>query len=684
MKTSQRLRERLGPALALALALGCTGGNSGRLTTQDGSTEDNGGPTQLDMRVSGSDAEGVRGDQGTGPVADAEGRSDGGRSDGGRADGGEPLDVVSRDAAADAPSDRVSEASNEVGTDLPLSDSALPDAALPPPPDLTEEMFNLDFIHVVDIEVDLALLDELENDRVNRIPCTFTFDGVRREQVGIRQKGGIGSVSSLDEKPGFSVSFDEFVEGQELFGLEKVRLNNAIQDGTFLHEHLGYEIARQSGLPAARTSHAVVRLNGRSYGVYVVAEAIDEDFLQRHFGQMNDDGNLYEGPCCADFVFDIPHMELKDEAEGRLRDDLTALAAIIRDAPFEDWVELVSPVLDLDVFVRSYALDALLAHWDGYAYNTNNHYIYHRPDDDRFSFFPHGMDQVLDDAFFDPYRWPQGRLAQRVLEDPRLTAGFTQAMRSILVDHWDLEALNARIDRVTVMLEAAPFFGDLAAAHQRQYLERVQGVKDMLAQRKEFVLNLVDAVCGDGTRDGREECDDGNLLDGDACDSFCIVEPRCGDEFVSANEDCDDGNVMDGDGCDARCRVEDCVPARFAAQEYAFCPRPRTVIEARALCAERGGALAFPNNGLEHRFQVNTAFGIGRINWWVGVDDEANEGVWALPNGARVFYFAWGDGRPNGAEDQNCVVIDAGLGGGWNDKACSEEHGTVCHVPRVP
>ena len=31
-------------------------------------------------------------------------------------------------------------------------------------------------------------------------------------------------------------------------------------------------------------------------------------------------------------------------------------------------------------------------------------------------------------------------------------------------------------------------------------------------------------VCGDGNQEGTEECDDGNLVDGDGCDSNCVVE----------------------------------------------------------------------------------------------------------------------------------------------------------------
>ncbi len=41
-----------------------------------------------------------------------------------------------------------------------------------------------------------------------------------------------------------------------------------------------------------------------------------------------------------------------------------------------------------------------------------------------------------------------------------------------------------------------------------------------------------DWVCGDGWIDPNEECDDGNIWDGDGCSSSCTIEERgCYDEF---------------------------------------------------------------------------------------------------------------------------------------------------------
>ncbi|MDH3627478.1 MAG: DUF4215 domain-containing protein, partial [Acidobacteriota bacterium] len=65
----------------------------------------------------------------------------------------------------------------------------------------------------------------------------------------------------------------------------------------------------------------------------------------------------------------------------------------------------------------------------------------------------------------------------------------------------------------------------------------------------------VPSVCGDGLIEGIEECDDSNLIDGDGCDSSCILEV-CGNGVLQIGEQCDDGNMMGGDGCDANCMNE--------------------------------------------------------------------------------------------------------------------------------
>jgi len=64
-------------------------------------------------------------------------------------------------------------------------------------------------------------------------------------------------------------------------------------------------------------------------------------------------------------------------------------------------------------------------------------------------------------------------------------------------------------------------------------------------------------TCGDGVPDVGEECDDGNLINTDACKNNCEL-PVCGDSIItpSLGEQCDDGGTTGGDGCSAFCLIE--------------------------------------------------------------------------------------------------------------------------------
>jgi cysteine-rich repeat protein len=65
-------------------------------------------------------------------------------------------------------------------------------------------------------------------------------------------------------------------------------------------------------------------------------------------------------------------------------------------------------------------------------------------------------------------------------------------------------------------------------------------------------------ICGDGSKQGEEDCDDGNAVEQDGCSASCRREV-CGDGKVNQkSEECDDGNTQANDGCGPTCKVEVC------------------------------------------------------------------------------------------------------------------------------
>ena len=88
-------------------------------------------------------------------------------------------------------------------------------------------------------------------------------------------------------------------------------------------------------------------------------------------------------------------------------------------------------------------------------------------------------------------------------------------------------------------------------------------VKD--AKALQFVTPYTTPTCGDSIVSGNEQCDDGNVADGDGCSATCTTEssssnPVCGNNILEAGEQCDDGNTTSDDGCSATCQAESTTP----------------------------------------------------------------------------------------------------------------------------
>ena len=404
--------------------------------------------------------------------------------------------------------------------------------------DESDRVFDTSVLHEIRIEVAREHLDDLEDDREQRVPCTFIFNGHRLENVGIRQKGRGSQNGSLDDKPSFSIKFNEFVRGQKLYGLNKLILNNADMDRTLLDEHLGYFMYERAGVPSRRSAHAVVTLSGfrsgdRTYGVYVMVEAINKKLMARHFGPEHAEGNLFEGERKRDFATRPHDLDLKDPDDpGRSYDRLVEFAEFLDDASDDELVERLDEFIDLETTMNGFAVDLMLEHGDGFWLNSHNYYLYEHPADRRFILLPHGMDllfekdgRVLCGIVPEPDNLAT-RLGARISNHPLLRARVEESIERLLDEAWDVALIHERIDALTRLLERSDHDERVFRRERDKHLESVDELKRVVSDVEEVWRG--ESTCGDGLRSGNElcasMCDDGNRRDGDGCSSECRLE----------------------------------------------------------------------------------------------------------------------------------------------------------------
>ncbi len=139
-----------------------------------------------------------------------------------------------------------------------------------------------------------ALLDNAMSETYAQ--CDVQVAGKTFYRVGIRPKGNT-SLSTIVNDPttdrySFKLEFDQYVEGQTCFGLDKLILNNNYADATNMKEALIYDLFAQVGADASLYNYAKVSVNGQYWGLYLALEAVEDSFLLRNYGTGN--GELYK------------------------------------------------------------------------------------------------------------------------------------------------------------------------------------------------------------------------------------------------------------------------------------------------------------------------------------------------------------------------------------------------------
>lgn len=338
--------------------------------------------------------------------------------------------------------------------------------------DAAEALFRDTNIRTLQIDVSEAGLASLKQGNHNYVRATLRDGDLTLRDVGIRLKGH-GTFQPIDKKPAFALKVNEFVSGQEYFGLSKLGLNNLALDASCVRELIAAQLYRDAGIPAARGTHVRVRFNGRDLGFYMLVEAMNKGFLKREVG--NGGGNLYEGE-----TKDIDQKLDQENGDDTSQSDLKALVAAAK-APANERLSKIQAVLDVDQFTSFLAMEMLTAGIDGYAFNRNNYRVYHHPKTDKLMFLPHGLDATFGSASFKP---PTGSLLVKALwELPEFQQKYTTRLGELADKVWRVEVLTNRVNAaVAKLVTAAP-----ARAVAEQLEKEAKALRYQIEQQERFI-----------------------------------------------------------------------------------------------------------------------------------------------------------------------------------------------------
>lgn len=284
-------------------------------------------------------------------------------------------------------------------------------------------LFDQEQLHTFEIDLPEASLAEIDADPAAEeyVEGSLTFDGETIEPIGVRYKGSIGAFvgctagsnpfaasgpkacTKLSMK--LKINWDD--PNAEFYGVRRVQLHAQNLDTTLMHERLGYWLFREMGVPAPRSTHARVVVNGEYLGVFALTEEVDGRFARASFDDGT--GNIYkevwpfdaEGSATAAEAF-VAGLETNEDDGGSV-DIISVFVAEVAAASPDERVDVIDRWTDIETLLTTFVVDRAIRHDDGpmhwYCFEAcapHNFFWYEDPSRLKVSLIPWDLDNAFD------------------------------------------------------------------------------------------------------------------------------------------------------------------------------------------------------------------------------------------------------------------------------------------------
>jgi len=271
----------------------------------------------------------------------------------------------------------------------------------------------LQTVHIEIEENNLNYLLQNAADEPYVMTNSVTIGDVTLGYCGLRTKGSFTLEHSYTENEGsdrfsFTINFGKYIKKkdygkkQNFFGCDKISFNNFFFDKTMMKEFFALKLMDEMGLPTPEYGIAKLYINGNYYGVYAMVEAMDHSILERYYGVDKDELSSYlckpEGTKLLYEEIEADPSLLWEQDEDTLKDVEDMIPTVTEwvrrinflsggmdfngqavDVNSEEYVQLLSQIMDIDEVVKYYAVHSWLCQMDNYFDGQKNYGLYVDP-----------------------------------------------------------------------------------------------------------------------------------------------------------------------------------------------------------------------------------------------------------------------------------------------------------------
>ncbi len=317
-------------------------------------------------------------------------------------------------------------------------------------------IFDQKALHTFELKIPETALARIDADpsAEEYVEGMLIFEGDTLSPVGVRYKGSIGAfVNCLSgtnwsnpsgyktcTKLSMKVKINWEGRTEEFYNLKKLQFHAQNLDDSQMHERLGYWLFRAMGVPAPRSVHAHLVINGLYSGLYALTEQIDGRFVKEYF--TDDEGNLYKEVWPL-YMDGLPHQNLVYTNALKTNEDINPSVEIIKnfaqriaEAAPTDLQNVIAASMDINEIISLAVVDRMIRNDDGpfhwYCENgrcsNHNYYWYEEPTNQKLHLIPWDLDNAFENIIADanpvtPIADPWGQLSSNCQP---FGAGFLQ------------------------------------------------------------------------------------------------------------------------------------------------------------------------------------------------------------------------------------------------------------------
>lgn len=251
---------------------------------------------------------------------------------------------------------------------------------------------------------DNALLEEY-------VPATLHFEGREFGPIGVRYKGGFGTLRACFDAQGnrtcpklsMKLKFNEYDPEGRFYGLKRLNFHSMVRDPSLMHDRLAYALYRDMGVPAPHAVHARLVVNGELLGLFALIEDVDGRFTRDRFPD-GGRGNLYK-EIWPVHLTEQPYLDKLEtnEDENPSAQKMVRFATALAGATDATFVSVLEAWTDAPTLMRYLAVDRAIDNWDGivawYCLGgscfNHNYYWYEETGADRVWLVPWDMDNTF-------------------------------------------------------------------------------------------------------------------------------------------------------------------------------------------------------------------------------------------------------------------------------------------------